>query len=222
MTTGPTLAVAGSDETLALQGTQLVVAGYTARDRAAVQAHIDELAAIGVEPPPNVPIYYPLDPALLTTAATVRVRGERTSGEVEPVIVWCGGHRYLGLGSDHTDREVETTSVAESKAAAPKPLGTTVVPLDVAIAAWDDIRVTCRVDGRPYQDGLLVSMLQPERLIDDLSDHGNAPIGDGVMFCGTLPLLTGEFVYGTDWELELHLPGGRTLTHAYRCIVAPQ
>ena len=34
----------------------LVIAGWTGRDAAKVQAHIDELAAIGVKPPANVPV----------------------------------------------------------------------------------------------------------------------------------------------------------------------
>ena len=33
----------------------VIVAGYTARDREAVMHHIDELAAIGIPPPPTVP-----------------------------------------------------------------------------------------------------------------------------------------------------------------------
>lgn len=212
------LTVAGTDDELNLVAPRLIVAGYTARDQAAVRAHIDELAAIGVEPPPSVPMYYPLDAALLTTAPTIGVRGERTSGEVEPIVVWHAGRQYLGLGSDHTDRQMETESVAGSKAAAPKPIGATVVPLDEVIARWDEIELSCRVDGRPYQRGRLVTMLTPRELITGLTQHEAEP-EDGVMFCGTLPLLTGEFVYGTDWEMELSLPDGRTLTHAYAVTV---
>ena len=35
----------------------LVIAGWTERDPAAVQAHIDELTALGVGPPATVPVF---------------------------------------------------------------------------------------------------------------------------------------------------------------------
>src|SRR5690606_30439461 len=48
-----------------------IIAGYTGRDRASVQAHIDELAAIGIPPPPQVPMFYPIPRELLTNDAAV-------------------------------------------------------------------------------------------------------------------------------------------------------
>lgn len=210
-----TLTVAGSQEPLTLTEPRLVVAGYTARDQAAVRAHIDELAAIGVAPPPTVPMFYALDHTLITTDSTVTVAGVQTSGEVEPVVVWCDGKRYLGIGSDHTDREVETESVAASKAAAPKPTGSSVLPLDDAVARWDDIAVRSWVDDELYQEGSLSAMLRPDDLIGMLADRGEQPSGDAVMFCGTVPLLGGTFVYGTRWRMELGVPGGDVLTLEY-------
>jgi 4-hydroxyphenylacetate 3-monooxygenase len=48
-----------------------------------------------------------------------------------------------------------------------------------------------------------------ERL-DDFDDSS-----DFVCFAGTLPLIDGTFVPGTQWELELTLPDGRSLRHSY-------
>ena len=210
-----TLTVAGTGEVLTLTNPQLVVAGYTARDQEAVRAHVEELAAIGVEPPPHVPMYYPLGASLLTTSDAITVGGDRTSGEVEPIVVWCNGRRYLGVGSDHTDRHIETESVADSKAAAPKPIGTTVVPLDDAIKVWDEIRIVCRVDGEAYQEGTLASMLLPDQILAGLAELGAEPTGDAIMFCGTVPLLDGAFVYGDAWEMELQLPGNESIQLVY-------
>lgn len=210
-----TLTVAGTAEQIHLSDPRLIVAGYTGRDRQAVQAHIDELAHIGVEPPPRVPMFYELEADLLTTDASIDVAGDKTSGEVEPVLVFSRGSLYLGVGSDHTDRELEIQSVAESKAAAPKPMGATVVPLASIEERWDEIVVTCRTDRQPYQHGRLAAMLTPGQLLDKLSASGAGLTADTVMFCGTLPLLTGEFVYGTAYEMEMHLPHGQSLTHAY-------
>lgn len=210
-----TLTVVDSQEILTLTAPRLVVAGYTARDQAAVRAHIDELAAIGVAPPPDVPMFYALDAALLTTDSNVTVSGSQTSGEVEPVVVWCDGKRYLGIGSDHTDRELETESVADSKAAAPKPVGRRVLSMDDAVARWDDIVVRSWVDDELYQEGSLSAMLRPDDLIRMLSDRGEQPSGDAVMFCGTIPLLGGTFVHGRTWRMDLDVPGGDVLTLEY-------
>jgi 4-hydroxyphenylacetate 3-monooxygenase len=215
-----TLTVAGSQQTLELTDPRLVVAGYTARDQAAVRAHIDELAAIGVAPPPAVPMVYALDAALITTDSVVTVSGAQTSGEVEPVVVWCAGQRYLGIGSDHTDRELETESVADSKAAAPKPIGSSVLPFDDAVARWDDIAVRSWVDGDLYQEGQLSAMLRPDDLIGMLAERGEQPTGDAVMFCGTVPLLGGTFVHGTKWRMELGVPGSDPIILDYEVSVS--
>ena len=43
---------------MAFQPTELVIAGWTGRDEAALRKHIEELAAIGVKPPKTTPIFY--------------------------------------------------------------------------------------------------------------------------------------------------------------------
>lgn len=208
--TALTFTVAGTDRTIEVSDFDLVVAGYTGRDEAEVRKHIDELAAIGVPPPDSVPAFFDLDPALATQEATVSVAGANTSGEVEPVLVRAGGQLYLTVGSDHTDRDVETTSVAESKAACPKPLGTTVVPVDAP--DWDRITLESTVDEVRYQSGAMRALRIPS---DVLALYTGPADRDLVMFCGTLPLLGGTFIAGTRWSLSLALPDGVTLTHDY-------
>ncbi|MFC9970960.1 DUF2848 family protein [Spirillospora sp. NPDC127200] len=213
----PLLRVSGTGEELALRPEHLIVAGYTARDEAAVAEHIAELASIGVPPPPTVPAFYVLDPALLTTAAVVEVAGPATSGEVEPVIVRQGGRHFLAVGSDHTDRALERDDIAASKAACPKPIGGTVLEIGTGLEAvdWEDSTVRSSVDGRPYQHGDLASLRHPADLLRKLTDALGPVTGDLVLYCGTLPLLTESFVHGTCWRLELRLPGGPVLSHTY-------
>jgi hypothetical protein len=55
---------AGS-QPVAYASTQLVIAGWAARDEAAVKHHIEELAEIGV-PPSSVPLFYRTAASLLT------------------------------------------------------------------------------------------------------------------------------------------------------------
>ncbi len=45
---------------------QLVIAGWTGRDAAAIEHHIEELEAIGVPRPSSVPLYYRVGAGLLT------------------------------------------------------------------------------------------------------------------------------------------------------------
>lgn len=214
---GPaSLTVAGTGQVLRPRPRCLVIGGYTGRDEMAVRAHIAELAAIGVPPPAGVPAFYLLDPALLTTSAVIEVDGSRTSGEVEPVLLRVDGRYYIGVGSDHTDRDVEREDVAKAKAVCPKPVGPVVVPLPgIGGADWDGIEMTCCVEGRMYQRGRLASLRTPADLLPRLPAESGGPEDDLVVFCGTLPLLAGEFVAGKQWRLDMGLPGGTSLSHAY-------
>jgi hypothetical protein len=102
---------------------ELVVAGWTGRNTEAVQHHIEELAALGVPAPSQVPLYYRVGAELLTQAPAISVLGADTSGEAEPLLICdATGTLWLGLASDHTDRALETLSVAKSKQVCPKPV----------------------------------------------------------------------------------------------------
>src|SRR5471030_2634539 len=93
----------------------LVMAGWAGRDPAAVEAHVRELEALGAPRPTHTPVFYRVASSLLTTSDVVQVVGPETSGEVEFVLVPQSDGLWVGLGSDHTDRGVERTSVALSK-----------------------------------------------------------------------------------------------------------
>ncbi|MGO2113258.1 MAG: DUF2848 family protein, partial [Pseudoclavibacter sp.] len=182
-----------------------------------VQAHIDELEAIGVAPPPEVPMVYRMSPGLLTTAANI-ASPSTSSGEVEPVLIRAGGRFYLGVGSDHTDRELETEDVLRSKLACPKPIGTHLVEISLDDGAfdWDACRITCTLDGREYQAGGLDGLRTPANLFGLLAERGAiAPDEDVVVFGGTVPLIGGEFAFGTSWTVELTLPDGTGISHTY-------
>ncbi|GAB2738839.1 hypothetical protein GCM10027174_10220 [Salinifilum aidingensis] len=211
------LYVAGTEDRLDVVPERLVVAGYTARDEQAVAEHIAELAAIGVPEPASVPAFYDLNPALLTTDSVIGVDGAATSGEVEPVLVRHRGYYYLAVGSDHTDRSLERHHIAASKAACPKPIGQLVVPFgeDPSAVDWDGITASSSVDENPYQRGFLSTLRAPADLLTRLEEILGEVPGDLVVFGGTLPLLTGEFVHGSCWRTHLRLTDGRTLTHSY-------
>lgn len=199
---------------LFLNEPMVVVAGYTGRNEAKVQEHINELAAIGIPPPDTVPAFYNMQTSSLTSEQEIVVSGDFTSGEVEPVLIFAGGEYFLGVGSDHTDRDLERTSIAASKQACPKPVGAQVLPIPETFE-WDLVRIRSWVDGSLYQDGTLAELRIPISLVQ-LSDGTLSEDRDFVLFCGTVPLIDGQFVPGETWRIELTTPEGFFLNHTYR------
>lgn len=212
------LEVLNENESISFIPERLIVAGYTGRNQAAVQEHIDELAAIGIAPPPRVPMRYELETNLLTADQRVEGASNDSSGEVEPVLLRHRGQWYLGVGSDHTDRVIERSGIAESKAACPKPLGMQVVRLPGGVTEgsidelWDQATVQSSVDGALYQSGKLSSLRTPSDLLQRIGESDNAD--DIAVFTGTVPVLGGEFKFGRQWSLTLKFDN-YNLQHTY-------
>lgn len=169
---------------------RLIVAGWTGRDRAAVDHHIEELAAIGVPAPSTVPLYYQCAPALLTQEPEIQVLGHETSGEAEPFLMRMDGLLWIGLASDHTDRALETLSVAASKQICAKPVADRLWSLDDIEPRLDKLVLKSWIlengDWTAYQEGTLSSILPLRQLIT------GAELVDGsAMLCGTLPAIGG-------------------------------
>ena len=87
---------------------QAVIAGWTGRDPVARDKHIAELEAIGIARPATTPIYYRCSARRITQADRIEVSGGDSSGEVEFVLIGWQGRTFVGCGSDHTDRKVES------------------------------------------------------------------------------------------------------------------
>jgi hypothetical protein len=197
----------------------LVIAGWTGRDRAAVEHHIEELAALGVARPRAVPSFYRVGANLLTTADGIEVVGSRSSGEVEIVLVSLADGLYVGVGSDHTDRHIESVSVAAAKQMCPKPIGRTMWAFGDVESHWDDLILRSWVtrDGerRPYQEGSAARILHPRDLMSRYLGGPGVLAAGTVMFCGTLPV-QGDIAGGERFEVELEDPKRRrTLRHSY-------
>ena len=92
-----------------------IVAGWAGRDLAATEHHIEELARLGVARPSAIPLYYRVAENQLTQAPRIQVVGADSSGEVETLVFMAEGEMYVSLTSDHTDRKLESRSVALSK-----------------------------------------------------------------------------------------------------------
>jgi hypothetical protein len=204
--------------------TNLVIAGWTGRNMAALEAHIRELEAIGVKRPKSVPIFYRVAASLLTTADSIQVMADRSSGEVEFVLFALDDGLWLGVGSDHTDRKAETIAVTLSKQMCAKPVGATLWRYDDVKSHWDKLVLRSFVANgaarRLYQEGPVTNMRSPEELIR-LYSGGDRLAAGTAMFCGTFAV-HGGISYGGSFEMELEDPVlGRKLTHSYRIVSLP-
>ena len=102
--------------------TELVIAGWTGRDEAALRKHIKELEEIGVKAPKSTPIFYRVAAGLFGYDTEIQVSGPNTSGEVEFVLLQKPDGLWVTVGSDHTDRKAETIGVSLSKQLCAKPV----------------------------------------------------------------------------------------------------
>jgi hypothetical protein len=202
----------------------LVIAGWTGRNVAALEAHIKELEAIGVKRPKTVPIFYRTSCSLLTTQSSIECVGENTSGEVEFVLFALDDSLWVGLGSDHTDRKAETVGVTLSKQLCAKPVAATLWRYDEVRPHWDKLVLRSFVpdDGkrRLYQEGPVTSMRAPEELIR-LYTGGDRLAPGTAMFCGTFAV-HGGISHSGSFDMELEDPVlGRKLTHGYNIVSLP-
>lgn len=203
---------------------QAVIAGWTGRDPIAVEKHIRELEALGVKRPATAPIFYRVSASRLTTADTIEAIGEKSGGEVEFVLLQHGGRLWVGAGSDHTDREVETYGVTVSKQMCEKPIAPVFWPYEEVAAHWDRLTLRAHVaaDGArvPYQEGAVSAMMHPMELIARHAGKRSLPEGT-IMFCGTLAARGGvRPTPGFAFELEDPVLG-RKIAHAYRVRTLP-
>jgi len=219
-----TLVARNSTTPLKLSITQAVIAGWTGRDPVARDKHIAELEALGIARPASTPIYYRVAARRLTTADSIEVSGDDSSGEVEFVLIGWQGRIFVGCGSDHTDRKVESYGVTVSKQMCDKPIAPVLWELEDVIGHWDRmiLRSHAVIDGERvlYQEGTLDAMLSVKDLI--ARGFGDTGLPDGcAMFGGTFAAKGGIRPAGR-FEFELEDPVlKRSIRHGYDVITLP-
>jgi uncharacterized protein DUF2848 len=203
---------------------QAVIAGWTGRDPVARDRHIAELEAIGIARPATTPIYYRCSARRITQADRIEVSGEDSSGEVEFVLIGWQGRIFVGCGSDHTDRKVESYSVTVSKQMCDKPVAPVLWELEDVIGHWDRmiLRSWATIGGARalYQEGTLDAMLPVNDLI--ARGFGGQGLPDGcAMFGGTFAA-KGGIRPATRFDFELEDPVlKRKISHGYDVITMP-
>jgi Protein of unknown function (DUF2848) len=214
------LVLAGRTENVAIS--TAIVAGWTGRDKPAVEHHIAELAELGVPRPSKTPLFYRVSASRLTTAAAIEATPS-SSGEVEPVLLHHSGRLWVGVGSDHTDRDLESHSVAMSKQMCDKPLANSFWAYADVADHWDELMLHSWIiegDAREvvYQQGPLAALIAADELIS----ASEPALDDGtVMFCGTLPA-QGGIRPAPQFRYQLTDPiRGRSISGCYSCQPVP-
>jgi hypothetical protein len=203
---------------------QAVIAGWTGRDPVARDKHIAELEALGIKRPVTAPIYYRVSARRLTQEDSIEVCGSDSSGEVEFVLIGWQGRIFVGLGSDHTDRKVESYGITVSKQMCDKPVAPVLWDFEEVAAHWDSLilRSYAWIKGKRelYQEGTLDAMLPVGELIKRGFEDGKLPDGCA-MFGGTFAA-KGGIRPADRFEFELEDPViKRTIHHAYDVITLP-
>ena len=161
----------------------------------------------------------------LGPSPAIQVSGGQSSGEAEFVLLRDGGETFVGIASDHTDREVETYGITVSKQMCGKPCANTLWKFDDVAGHWDQLvlRAYATIDGERvlYQEGKVTAMRAPDDLLAQFARHDGRFVDGTAMLCGTLAAI-GGIRPAERFEVELEDPVlGRTLRHAYAVDALP-
>jgi hypothetical protein len=212
----------GKTDQVSMTPETLIVAGWTGRDQAALNHHIEELAAIGVPAPSSTPVFYRNAVSNVVQTDRLEVLGLDTSGEVEPVIVALNDGLWIGLGSDHTDRKAETMGIALSKQLCGKVMGPALWKFEDVAPHWDRIiiRSYATIDGERtlYQEGPLALMRDP---VDLMNRYGKPFVAGTIVMCGTIGA-KGGIRPAARFDMELEDPVlKQRMAHGYDVITLP-
>jgi len=206
----PTLVLERDDEPpLRFPVKRVLLAGYTARDGAAVAGYIAKLEEEGIAPPDEVPTFYAVGSELVTTASDIDVAGSETCGEVEFALLLADDAVYIAAASDHTDRGLERMSIPAAKQACPKSISSRVWRYRDVRPHWDDLVMrsfTPAVSEEAYQEAGVSTLMHPDDLIALVKSRFGDDQAGTVIFGGSFSSLDGGFRFADSFKAELHDP----------------
>src|SRR5690625_389154 len=154
---------------------QGLIAGWAGRDQKANEAHIQELAEIGVPRPSKTPLFYEVGCNQFVQTNSIQVVGPNSSGEAEVLLMRHNNEYLISLASDHTDRKLEAYSVALTKQVCPKPVARQAWRFEDVKSHWDQLLLRAWIienkEQSVYQDAPLSSLLPPMKLINEKLDR---------------------------------------------------
>ncbi len=200
--------------------------GYAGRDQELVRGHIEELGKLGIPAPTTSPTLYPISNYLATTSDVVQVQNQESCGEVEYVLIYHDGKCYVTVGSDQSDRNLETFSVPKCKQAAPDVLAPEVWDMDEVKDHFEELKLECYVekDGEwiPYQLGKVGDLMTPEEWKDIFAQHDVAKDGH-IFFSGTINTVSKDLYFAKNYRIAIIDDVlNRKITHAYSIDFLPK
>lgn len=202
---------------------RLLNAGYAGKDQHEVQAHIDELAKLGVPVPGTTPTLYPVSPYLAQQADRIDVQHSETSGEAEwAIIVDNDGQVLITCACDHTDRKLEAHGVAWSKNASPDVLGDRAWLYSDIAERFDEVILSSWVgeERMVIQEGSAASLLDPEYWLNILDERGELEPGT-VLLSGTIPMNAEVDQFSSRWGVSLEDPEFGRISLEYDIVKIP-
>lgn len=226
MNTTLTFNVQGENKTITVDTNHVFNAGYAGSDQEKVQEHIDELVKLGVPAPTTTPILFPVSNYIVSPTNDIQVQHNETSGEIEYVLIWHNNEMYVTVGSDHTDRNLETFSVPMSKQAYPNIIAKDVWKYSDIKDHWDQIEFTCWAstgnETKVYQKGTCADLLRPEQWEENfkklcVEEEGN------MFFSATINTESNTLDFADRYEFQLHDPKlNRTIKQHYNVHILPE
>lgn len=199
-------------EEILFQERRMINAGYTGRNQEGVKRHIDELKKQGIPAPETTPAAYEVITRLICFNQEIEVVGNKTSGEAEFVLLCSGEEVYVGVGSDHTDRELEKVNIVKSKQICPNVMSNRIWRLKNVKKDWDEIILRSWVKNNEgvknlYQESSLDKIMTPEDLLAFIKNKlVDEDLNGAIIYSGTVPILTEEINYNNYFEVELYNP----------------
>jgi Protein of unknown function (DUF2848) len=197
---------------------QLVLVGFSGRDRVALDRHIADMALAGIKPPAQTPCLYAVIPGLLTQQNAITVLGPHIAPEVEFVLFTWLGRQYLTIGTDLSDLEVERLLSAEkAKNLCAKPVARAAWPLDGVVDHWDELRLNMACDGVVVQDSAVSEIMRPETLFRLIEARLGGSAEARMIFSGTIAALGNIPSGAREIAIRLSDPiGKREINHDFR------
>ncbi|MGM0873845.1 MAG: DUF2848 family protein [Bacillota bacterium] len=202
------LDVDGQEETVLLKSCYCI--GYTGRNKEMTLKHIEELAELGIPEPDEIPSLYSIRTSSLTQGKLIEVIGNESTGEAEIVLVFGDQQDevYVTVGSDHTDRGLETVDINKSKHVCDKPFAAKAWRLRDVRKNWDQLELATDVKTEKgwelYQKQTLSAIIPLDEIIAFLQKK-NVEMKNTIIFSGTVPLVDG-FKYGRGYRMYLSNP----------------
>ena len=194
--------------------------GFSGRNRERALKTLEEAKASGMTVPQKVPGIWRVSVDLLTNQESIQVQGENTSGEVEVLIFRYGKDIFVTVGSDHTDRSLETISIEKGKQASQKVYSHGAWQYDEVKDHWDSLILRSWIrEGNekiPYQEGTLGDLMTVDDILGVISRRTGIFPDKTAIFIGSVPFLDGSNKASSTFWMELEDPVlHRKLSHQY-------